>query len=53
MEKPSEGYHISFFKPTTERARANRNMVLWLVTVWFVAIFGFQILLKILEKPVP
>ncbi len=51
---PSENdYHISFFKPTTESARHNRNMVVQLVLIWAVAIFGFQILLKILEKPVP
>ncbi|HDS07219.1 MAG TPA: DUF4212 domain-containing protein [Bacteroides sp.] len=53
MENSSEGYHISFFKPTTERARYNRNMVIWLVSIWFIAIFGFQILLKVIGKPVP
>jgi len=53
MEDSAESYHISFFKPTTDRARANRNMVLWLVTVWFTAIFGFHIVMKIIEKPVP
>ncbi len=52
--KPSQNdYHISFFKPTTESARHNRNMVVQLILIWSVAIFGFQILLKILEKPVP
>jgi putative solute:sodium symporter small subunit len=49
----SNDYHISFFKPTTEQALANRNMVLWLVLIWFVAIFGFQVLLRIIEKPTP
>ncbi|MDF1575430.1 MAG: DUF4212 domain-containing protein [Bacteroidales bacterium] len=44
---------MSFFKPSTESARHNRNMVVQLVLIWAVAIFGFQILLKILEKPVP
>ncbi|MGM0473064.1 MAG: DUF4212 domain-containing protein [Bacteroidota bacterium] len=53
MESSPEGYHISFFKPTTERARHNRNMVIWLVFIWFIAIFGFQIILKVIEKPVP
>jgi len=53
MEKTPNGYHISFFKPTTEHAHANRNMVIWLVLIWFVAIFGFHILLKVLEKPTP
>lgn len=51
MEHSSNGYHISFFKPTTPQAKANRNMVSWLVAVWFIAIFGFQILLYILGKP--
>lgn len=46
-------YHISFFKPTTDRAKYNRNLVLWLVSIWAVAIFGFQFLLKAIEKPTP
>lgn len=53
MESTSESYTISFFKPTTPRARQNRNMIIWLVSVWFISIFGFQILLKVLEKPTP
>lgn len=51
MEK--EDYRISFFKPTTEHARKNRNLTVLLVSIWVVAIFGFQITLKIIEKPVP
>ena len=53
MEKSSDEYHISFFKPTTPQAKANRNMVVWLVSIWFFAIFGFHILLRIIEKPTP
>jgi putative solute:sodium symporter small subunit len=53
MESQKNDYHISFFKPTTDSARRNRNMVVQLVLIWAVAIFGFQILLKILEKPTP
>lgn len=53
MEPSPNDYHISFFKPTTESARHNRNMVVQFILIWSVAIFGFQILLKILEKPVP
>lgn len=53
MESDKNDYHISFFKPTTDSARRNRNMIVQLVLIWAVAIFGFQILLKILEKPVP
>ena len=46
-------YHISFFKPTTDRARSNRTMVLWLVSIWAVAVFGFHFLLRAIEKPTP
>jgi len=53
MDNSKDEYHISFFKPTTPQAVANRNMVVWFVLIWFTAIFGFQILLKILEKPTP
>lgn len=53
MDKSSDEYHISFFKPTTPQAKANRDMVVWLVLVWFIAIFGFQIVLRVIEKPTP
>lgn len=53
MEKKKQEYHTSFFKPSNDRTRANRNMVLWLISIWAVAVFGFQILLKVLEKPTP
>ncbi|MFO7574987.1 MAG: hypothetical protein R6W67_07500 [Bacteroidales bacterium] len=49
----TEDYKISFFRPTTDRARLNRNLTLKLFIAWAVAIFGFQVLLKIIEKPVP
>ncbi len=53
MEPEQNQYHFSFFNPSTESARHNRNMVLQLILIWAVAIFGFQILLKIIEKPTP
>ncbi|MFO8233824.1 MAG: DUF4212 domain-containing protein [Bacteroidales bacterium] len=53
MDKTTNDYHISFFKPTTPQAKYNRNMVIWLVLIWVVAIFGFHFLLKIIEKPTP
>jgi putative solute:sodium symporter small subunit len=49
----TEDYRISFFRPTTQRALINRNLTIKLFIVWAVAIFGFQVLLKIFEKPVP
>lgn len=53
MNPQQNDYHFSFFKPTTDSARRNRNLVVQFVLIWAVAIFGFQILLKILEKPTP
>lgn len=53
MKETENGYHISFFKPTTESARFNRTLVVWLASIWFIAIFGFQILLRLIEKPTP
>lgn len=46
-------YHISFFKPTTVLAKKNRNIIVLLISIWFTGIFGFHILLKIVEKPTP
>jgi putative solute:sodium symporter small subunit len=51
MNPDQNSYHFSFFKPSTDSARRNRNMVLQLVFIWAVAIFGFQFLLKMLETP--
>lgn len=53
MEPDNNDFHFSFFKPTSESARHNRNMVVQFVLIWAVAIFGFQILLKVFEKPTP
>ncbi len=53
MEPIPNDYRISFFKPATEMARLNRNIIISLVIIWTVAIFGFQILLKIINKPTP
>jgi len=46
-------YRISFFKPTTPFSRTNRNLVIVLVLIWAIGVFGFQILLRIMEKPTP
>lgn len=53
MDPQTNDYHISFFKPTTKAAKLNRDIVLFLFCIWAVAIFGFQIALKVLGKPVP
>jgi putative solute:sodium symporter small subunit len=53
MDKENNQYHTSFFRPSTDSARRNRNIVVQFVLIWAVAIFGFQIALRVLEKPVP
>ncbi len=52
MDPQQNQYHFSFFKPTTESARHNRNMILQLVLIWTVAIFGFQVLLHFTQAAV-
>jgi putative solute:sodium symporter small subunit len=49
----TEQYRISFFRPTTPQALQNRNLIIKLFILWAVGVFGFQTLLKVLEKPVP
>ncbi len=49
----TEEYRISFFRPTTPQALQNRNLIIKLFILWAVGVFGFQTLLKIIEKPVP
>lgn len=46
-------YHFNLFKPLTSYGRKIRNLILTMLTVWAVAVFGFQILLKVVEKPTP
>lgn len=53
VETNSENYNISFFKPTTELARLSRNLAIVLIIIWTVAIYGFHIILKLIEKPTP
>ena len=52
MEEKKD-YRISFFKPTTEFSKINRNLVVALILIWGISVFGFQILLRIMEKPTP
>jgi putative solute:sodium symporter small subunit len=53
MNKSDDDYHVSLFKPKTAHAKANRDMVILFFCIWAIAIFGFQVLLKVLEKPTP
>ncbi len=53
VENQTNNYDISFFKPTTPIAKFNINITISLVTIWAIAIFRFQLILKIIEKPTP
>lgn len=53
MEASNNDYNFSLFKPGSPYGRKNRNLIIILMTIWFVAIFGFQILLLIFQKPTP
>lgn len=44
---------VNFFAPKSDHARTNRNIIMMMVVVWAVAVFGFQALLIVLEKPTP
>ena len=52
MEKTAE-VKVNFFRPVTEHARANMKLILTLAIIWAVAVFGFQVLLILVNKPVP
>ncbi len=46
-------YDFNFFKPNSAYARANTRLIGVVVVIWALAVFGFQFLLKSIEKPVP
>jgi hypothetical protein len=49
----NDQYNFSLFLPRNKHGRKNRNVILTMLLIWAVAVFGFQFLLRILEKPVP
>jgi uncharacterized membrane protein len=51
--QPDSDYHFNLFQPFTEHGRKIRNLILTMLAIWAVSIFGFQILLKVVEKPTP
>lgn len=48
-----DGYNFSLFKPRNLHGRKNRNVILTMLLIWAVAVFGFQILLRVIERPTP
>jgi len=49
----SDNYNFSLFKPRNLHGRKNRNVILTMLLIWAVAVFGFQVLLRLIEKPTP
>jgi uncharacterized membrane protein len=50
---PNKDYHFNLFQPINETGRKIRNLILTMLAIWAVCVFGFQILLKVVEKPTP
>ncbi len=46
-------YNFSLFKPNSDYSRRVRNIIISMLIFWAIAIFGFQILLRLIEKPTP
>jgi putative solute:sodium symporter small subunit len=53
LKTSNNDYNFSLFKPVSPYGRKNRNLIITLVIIWFVAVFGFQLLLLLFEKPTP
>ncbi len=49
----SDEYNFSIFSPRNRHGRKNRNVILTMLAIWAVAVFGFQFLLRAIEKPTP
>jgi hypothetical protein len=49
----SENYNFSIFQPRNLHGKKNRNVIFTMLLIWAIAVFGFQILLKAIEKPTP
>lgn len=44
-------YHVNLICPKTLYTKNHARLVIYTLIVWAIAVFGFQILLKIFEKP--
>ncbi|MFZ0283392.1 MAG: hypothetical protein WAL29_17200 [Bacteroidales bacterium] len=49
----SDQYNFSLFTPRNLHGKKNRNVILSMLAIWAVAVFGFQFLLRVVEKPTP
>ena len=51
--EPTDQYNFSIFKPRNLHGKKNRNIILTILVIWATAVFGFQFLLRVVEKPTP
>ncbi|MCP4050238.1 MAG: DUF4212 domain-containing protein [bacterium] len=49
----NRNYNTNLFKPKTQYARINTRIIIISLLIWAVAVFGFQIALRVMERPVP
>jgi uncharacterized membrane protein len=49
----TDQFNFSIFKPRNLHGKKNRNVIFSMLVIWAVAVFGFQFLLRIIEKPTP
>lgn len=49
----SDQYNFSLFSPRNHHGKKNRNVIFTMLAIWAVAVFGFQFLLRAIEKPTP
>ena len=49
----NDQYNFSIFSPRNLHGRKNRNVIFTMLVIWAVAVFGFQTLLRAIEKPTP
>lgn len=53
MGDTANKYDINFFTPHTPFLKDNTRLIIISVVIWAIAVFGFHLLLKALEKPTP
>jgi hypothetical protein len=49
----SDQYNFSIFRPRNLHGKKNRNVILTMLLIWATAVFGFQFLLRGIQKPTP
>lgn len=49
----TDQFNFSIFKPRNLHGKKNRNVIFTMLIIWAVAVFGFQFLLRGIQKPTP